>query len=205
MSSSRPCLIVLAAGHGGRFTGDRRKVTQMLDGASVLETTLGNAIASRLPVVVVTTAALAPLAGQHVAARDVVELSDVTEPGFGIGRSIAAGVAARADAPGWLVLPGDMPRVQPDTLAAVAAALDEHPVTYAQHQGRRGHPVGFAAELYSELVVLRGDDGVRRLVARYPSHGVDVDDAGTLLDVDAVNDPALRRISGGAALERSAG
>jgi molybdenum cofactor cytidylyltransferase len=206
MSSSRPCVVVLAAGQGGRFAGDRRKVTRMLDGASVLATTLGNAIASGLPVVVVTTVALAPLAGQHVAARDVVELPDVTELGYGIGRSIAAGVAARADAPGWLVLPADMPLVQPGTLAAVAAALDEHPVTYAQHQGRRGHPVGFAAELYSELVVLRGDDGARRIVARYPSFGVDVDDPGTLLDVDAAGDPALRRMMGGAAaLERSAG
>lgn len=206
MSPSRPCVVVLAAGQGGRFAGDRRKVTRMLDGANVLATTLGNAIASRLPVVVVTTVALAPLAGQHVAARDVVELPDLTEPGHGIGRSIAAGVAARADAPGWLVLPGDMPLVQPDTLAAVAAALDEHPVTYAQHQGRRGHPVGFAAELYSELVLLRGDDGARRLVARYPSFGVDVDDPGTLLDVDAADDPARRRMAGAAAsFERSSG
>lgn len=201
MSSPRPSVIVLAAGHGGRFAGDRRKVTRMVDGTSVLATTLGNALASRLPVVVVTTAALAPLAGQHVAARDIVELPDVLEPGFGIARSIAAGVAAHGDAPGWLVLPGDMPLVRPGTLAAVASALDEHPVTYAQHHGRRGHPVGFAAELYSELVVLRGDDGARRLVARYPSFGVDVDDPGTLLDVDAVDDPALlRAVQGGAAV-----
>lgn len=206
MSPSRPCVVVLAAGQGGRFAGDRRKLTRTLGGASVLATTLGNAIASGLPVVVVTTVALVPLALQHVAARDVVELPDVTEPGHGIGRAIAAGVAARADAPGWLVLPGDMPLVQPDTLAAVAAALDEHPVTYAQHQGRRGHPVGFAAELYSELVVLRGDDGARRLVARYPSFGVDVEDPGTLLDVDAAADPALRCMAGAAALfERSSG
>jgi molybdenum cofactor cytidylyltransferase len=57
------------------------------------------------------------------------------------------------------VLPGDMPLVQSATLLAVANALDHHPVAYAQHRGRRGHPVGFGAELYSELVTLSGDEG----------------------------------------------
>jgi molybdenum cofactor cytidylyltransferase len=44
---------------------------------------------------------------------------------------------------------------------AVGNALQHHPVTYAQHRGRRGHPVGFAAELYSELATLSGDEGAR--------------------------------------------
>jgi molybdenum cofactor cytidylyltransferase len=48
--------------------------------------------------------------------------------------------------------------------------------------------VGFGTELYSELVRLSGDEGARRLVARYPAHGVEVDDPGVLLDVDTVAD-----------------
>jgi molybdenum cofactor cytidylyltransferase len=105
-----------------------------------------------------------------------------------MGDSIAAGVAARADAPGWVLLPGDMPRVKPSTLVAVANALQAHPVAFAQHRGRRGHPVGFAAELYSELIGLTGDEGARRLVARYPSHPVDVVDPGVLIDIDTSED-----------------
>jgi molybdenum cofactor cytidylyltransferase len=92
-----------------------------------------------------------------------------------------------------------MPMVQPATLLAVAAALEHHPVAYAQHRGRRGHPVGFAAELYSELVTLAGDEGARRLVARYPAHGVDVDDPGVLIDVDTVADLEKVRVSHAAA------
>jgi molybdenum cofactor cytidylyltransferase len=61
-------------------------------------------------------------------------------------------------------------------------------VAYAQYKGRRGHPVGFSAELYSELIQIDGDDGARRVVARYPAHGVDVDDPGALLDVDTEAD-----------------
>jgi molybdenum cofactor cytidylyltransferase len=105
-----------------------------------------------------------------------------------MGYSIAAGVGARPNASGWLVLPGDMPLVQATTLQAVARSLGQHPVVYAQHRGRRGHPVGFAAELYTELVRLTGDEGARRLLARYPSQGLEVDDPGVLVDVDTQAD-----------------
>lgn len=197
---ARPTLIVLAAGRGSRFRGERHKLEQSLGDSSVLGATLRHAIASHLPVLVVTTPALLAMACDHVAARDVVVLPEAgSAQGLGMGHSIAAGVAARPDAPGWLVLPGDMPAVQPGTLRAVAAALDHHAVAYAQHAGRRGHPVGFAAELYSELIMLKGDEGARRLVARYPSCGIDVDDPGVLIDVDTVEDLGLlRSVQGGA-------
>jgi molybdenum cofactor cytidylyltransferase len=110
-----------------------------------------------------------------------------------MGFSIATGVAERSGAPGWLVLPGDMPLVQPATLLAVATALEQYPVVYAQYRGRRGHPVGFAAELYSELVLLTGDDGARRVVARYPAFGQEVPDAGALMDLDTPADLAVLR------------
>jgi molybdenum cofactor cytidylyltransferase len=191
MMKSRPAVIVLAAGTGSRFGAPGHKLEQHVGSSTVLGSTLRHAIASHLSVVVVTTDALAEVARRHVASRDVVILPAVGTPGpqpLGMGFSIAAGVAARPDATGWLVLPGDMPMVQTATLLAVAAALDHHPVAYAQHRGRRGHPVGFGAELYSELVTLSGDEGARRLVARYPAHGVDVDDPGVLIDVDTEAD-----------------
>jgi molybdenum cofactor cytidylyltransferase len=183
----RPAVVVLAAGKGSRFAGARHKLEQPFGSSTVLGSTLANAIASGLPVVVVSTAALADEAARAVAKRDIVVVSDY-EASRGMGHSIAAGVAASADARGWLVLPGDMPRVGPDTLRTVANALDYHSVAYAQHRGRRGHPVGFSAELFSELLSLAGDEGARRLLARYPAFGVDVDDPGTLLDIDTVAD-----------------
>jgi molybdenum cofactor cytidylyltransferase len=192
---SRPTVVVLAAGKGSRFKGSTHKLEQSLGDLSVLGSTLRNAIESHLPVVVVTTQALAASASLIVAARDVVVVPQALAA-LGMGHSIAAGVAARADSPGWLLLPGDMPMVRPATLLAVAAALELHPVAYAQYQGRRGHPVGFAAELYSELMMLSGDEGARRIVARYPAIGVDVDDPGVLLDLDTEADlAALRALS----------
>jgi molybdenum cofactor cytidylyltransferase len=188
---SRPAVVVLAAGKGSRFLGVSHKLAQNLGGASVLGTTLRHAIASHLPVVVVTTEALAGTARHHVAARDVVVLPEVGSAGqtlLGMGYSIAAGVAARPDAGGWLILPGDMPMVKTTTIQAVARELEHHAVVCAQYKGRRGHPVGFSAELYSELALLSGDDGARRLVARYPALGLDLDDPGVLIDVDTKAD-----------------
>lgn len=191
-----PAVIVLAAGRGTRFDGGAEgKLGRPLEGSTVLGTTLANAIASRLHVVVVTTARYADAVRECVAARDVVVLPDVGAaaegaPELGMGTSIAAGVEASAAAPGWLVLPGDMPRVEVATLLAVARAIEHHPVAFAQHAGRRGHPVGFAAALYQELAGLRGDEGARRVIARYPAVGVEVEDPGIHVDIDTPADLA---------------
>jgi molybdenum cofactor cytidylyltransferase len=182
-----PTIVVLAAGQGSRYKGGGHKLAEPLEGSTVLGCTLKHAIESRLQVVLVTTEAIVPHASIWLARRDIVVLSP-EEARRGMGSSIAAGVLARAGAPGWLLLPGDMPLVKPQTLRAVAGALQLHPVVYAQYRGRRGHPVGFSGELYSELIMLGGDEGARRIVARYPVHGQEVDDPGVLVDVDTVAD-----------------
>jgi molybdenum cofactor cytidylyltransferase len=181
---ARPAVIVLAAGKGIRTQGVEHKLTQPLGDSTVLDMTLHLALASQLPILVITTPALAERASHHVATRDIVVLSPA-EAKAGTGHSIAAGVSARSNASGWVILPGDMPLVRPSTLRAVAHELEHHPVAFAQYRGLRGHPVGFSAELYSELVLLSGDVGARRLVARYPAREVEVDDPGVLVDVDS--------------------
>lgn len=189
--NTHPHIIVLAAGQSTRFGANQHKLLQPWLGATLLESTLRHAVASHLPMVVVTTEPLATVVRQHVAARDVVVLpamgSGSSSP-LGVGFSIAAGVAASPNASGWLVLPADMPLIQASTLQLVARQLSGHPVVFAQYQGRRGHPVGFSAELYSELIALTGDEGAKRLVARYPAYAVVVDDPGVLLDVDTPED-----------------
>jgi len=189
--NAQPAVIVLAAGKGSRFLGADHKLAQRLGSATVLATTLRHAVATQLHVIAVTTEALADVARRSVAARDVIVLPEVGAPGhegLGMGYSIASGVSACPDAGGWLVLPGDMPMVHTATLLEVARELANHAVVFAQHKGRRGHPVGFSAELYSELTSLRGDEGARRLVARYPAVGIEVDDPGVLIDVDTEAD-----------------
>ncbi|MCO5975955.1 nucleotidyltransferase family protein [Ideonella oryzae] len=174
-------------GHrGGRL---RPAVSEALGERSVLAHTLHNVMASSLPMLVVTPPELAEEASRWVARRDVL----VQEGGSSGPRSahaLARGVAARPDASGWLLLPADKPLVRPAVLQAVARALDEHAVAYAAHRGQRGHPLGFGSELFSELVRLDGDEGVRRLLVRYPAASVSVDDPGVLQSLDSEADLA---------------
>ncbi len=186
---THPTIIVLGAGRGSRYTGARHKLAESLGGDSVMTCTVRNALGSGLPVLVVTLPRFVDDVADLVAKRDIVVLGETTgyAPG-GMGDSIAAGVSARPGAGGWLVLPADMPLVRSATLTAVAAALGPHPVAYAQYQGRRGHPVAFGSELFSELVRLSGDEGARRVLARFPGQAVEVDDPGVLLDMDTEAD-----------------
>jgi len=105
----------------------------------------------------------------------------------GMGASLACGVLATQHAAGWIVALGDMPWIEPSTIARVAAAIGEGAVVAAPfHRGQRGHPVGFGAACFAALAALADDDGAKSIVAAHRDSlaRIDVDDAGTLRDVD---------------------
>jgi molybdenum cofactor cytidylyltransferase len=109
----------------------------------------------------------------------------------GMGASLACGVLATQDAAGWIVALGDMPWIQPATIARVAAAIASGATVAAPfHRGQRGHPVGFDAACFAALSALTGDDGAKAVVAAHRDvlRRLDVDDAGTLRDVDRPSD-----------------
>ena len=112
----------------------------------------------------------------------------------GMGDSIAAGVRATRNAGGWLILPGDLPLVRPESLRMVAAALASHAVVLPMYRGQQGHPVGFAAECRDALLMLAGPQGAA-LVAR--AHKMvdralelELDDPGIGIDIDTLADLA---------------
>jgi molybdenum cofactor cytidylyltransferase len=137
----------------------------------VLGTTLGHVIASGCPVVVVTTARLVPLASPLVAGA-TWWWCPRPKPRRGVGHSIAAGVSERPGAR----LAGPAGRHADDPRAAslaVADALAEHRWPSRSTAAGAATRWDFRAELYSELIALDGDEGARRIVARYPAHGGD--------------------------------
>ncbi|MCU0968539.1 MAG: NTP transferase domain-containing protein [Rubrivivax sp.] len=184
-----PTLVVLAAGRAAPREAPRSASVLPADAhlpdvpASALAATLRRAVESRLPILVVAHQAQVDEIATWVARRDIKSLPD------GDRRSVAAlvavGVAERPDAPGWVVLPGESAGPRPETLRALAGALDDHALVFAQFRGRRGRLAAYAGELYPELVALSSDDDWRRLVARYPATGVEVDDPGILPAVGA--------------------
>ena len=107
-----------------------------------------------------------------------------------MGDSIAAAVRATRDADGWLVLPGDLPLVRPQTLRAVAQALARSTVVVPTWNGHRGHPVGFSAACGDALSALSGPQGAASVVRSQSPLLLEVDDPGITVDVDTVE--ALR-------------
>lgn len=171
--TSQPVVLVLASGRGERFLasgGTGSKLQALLAGKPVLEHTLDAVRASGLP----------------------WHLEDQGHEGM--GDTIAAAVRATSDAAGWLILPGDLPLIKPGSLQAVAAALTQHTVVFPNYQGRRGHPVGFAASCRDALLLLKGPQGAA-LVARAqaavnPVAQLELDDPGIVTDVDTIGDLA---------------
>ena len=180
--------VLLAAGRGERFGGDKL-LALLPDGECVGAAAVRHLLAAVSEVVAVVRpddAALAAALGANGAR--IVRCANANE---GMGASLACAVRARPGAAGWLVALADMPWIQPDTIARVAAAVAGGATVAAPfHRGERGHPVGFAASCYAELAALTGDEGAKGIVAAHRDGitRIDVDDPGILRDIDTPAD-----------------
>lgn len=178
--------ILLAAGSAARFGGDKL-LAALPDG-----TPIGVAALERLAPTVDTVVAVVRAHDATLAAAFAARGARVTgcpQAAQGMGVSLSWGIRAAPVAGAWLVALADMPWVQPATLSRVVDALRRGaPIAAPRRQGRRGHPVGFAAGFYAELSALSGDEGARPVLDRHPVALIDTDDAGVLRDVDTRQD-----------------
>ena len=183
--------ILLAAGRGARFGGG--KLLAPIPAASHgvgSGTPVGAAAAMHLmaalnDVVAVVRPGDAML--ERVLADTGARVVECARADEGMGASLACGVAAAADADGWIVALADMPWIAPGTIAAVADAVRAGAeIAAPRWRGERGHPVGFARAYGPLLVGLTGDEGARAIVAarQWMLALVDVEDAGAVRDVD---------------------
>jgi molybdenum cofactor cytidylyltransferase len=187
--------LLLCGGSSSRFGGNKLLASTgegappvVAAAASHLMAGAGNALAVIPPGAARLREILAPLG------CEILESERTSE---GIGASLGAGVAACADAAGWIVALGDMPFILPDTIAAVRRALESGALLAAPVHGGtkdRGHPVGFSRPLAQELLALGGDEGARGVVQRHREALVlvPVDDRGIFLDIDTPSDLAKR-------------
>jgi molybdenum cofactor cytidylyltransferase len=171
-----PTVLILASGRGERFLasgGTTHKLKALLAGKTVLQHTLDAVIASGLP----------------------WHLEDAGHPGM--GDSIAAAVGKTPDAAGWLVLPADLPLIQPATLLQVAEALQTQPVVlpcyagaHGKNEAQRGHPVGFSTACRQDLLDLSGNKGASLVIIAYAAIKLIVKDVGIVTDIDTMEDLA---------------
>lgn len=113
------------------------------------------------------------------------------EAAQGMSASLAKGIAENRDAGGWLIGLADMPHVPTAAIAAVRDAIATGASLAAPFcDGRRGHPVGFAASYLDELLALQGDAGAREVLQRDAGRlrHIGTTDRGVLIDIDSPAD-----------------
>lgn len=179
--------VLLAAGGGFRFAGDTHKLLADLRGRPVLSHAIDAAVASGLDVHVVSGAV-------DLTALVPGDVTLVHNPHWAEGQavSVRAGIAS-AEAAGHdaiVVGLGDQPFVTAEAWRRVAAAAA--PVAVATYDGRRGHPVRLAAEVW-DLLPPVGDEVGRALMRSRPQLVAEIPCDGTAADIDTLED--LRRWS----------
>ena len=108
----------------------------------------------------------------------------------GMASSIRCGITALNDnVDAALIVLADMPRVQPQTIASLIAALkpeEGRTIALPRYRGKRGNPVLFARQHFEELAALEGDQGAKELLVAHAEAIIEVavDDPGVLVDVD---------------------
>ncbi len=190
--------IVPAAGRGSRFAdADPAAPPKMLarvDGVPMVRRTVESLVKGGVDhcVVIVSPQGSASVDGIDQALRGLpVRLVVNPDPSRGMFSSVQCGVAATDESDLCVLLPGDMPFVQPSTIAAVIAAAERgaHTVTPSL-DGHRGHPVVSSSPLRARIVAAAADSRLDHLMDQDTVRVVDVTDSGVRRDVDRPAPPA---------------
>jgi molybdenum cofactor cytidylyltransferase len=179
--------IVLAAGLSSRM--GRNKLLADIEGKPLVRRVAEAAAASSAdPVIVVSGNGAADtasaLAGMQVG---VVENPDFRN---GLSTSLKCGLRALPDdCDGAIVLLGDMPAVTPALIDKLVAAFDpaeSRAICVASYKGKRGNPVLWARQFFSDMLQLEGDVGAKHLMAANSELVCEVEaaDDAPLIDID---------------------
>ena len=179
--------IILAAGQSRRM-GATNKLLAQFNNTSFVQTIARNALEAELDEIIVVTG--------HEAERIEAEVSGlnvtcILNKNFaqGLSSSLKVGVSAlESDVDAVLILLADMPFITTDIIREVAASYDhEYPdrILVPYHKGKRGNPVLWPRQYFSELTSLTGDQGARQLLRAYQNtiHKLDLGKE-VLIDID---------------------
>lgn len=193
MRASNVIGLVMAAGYSRRFGQHDKRCASLADGRSLLATAVANAEQAF------------PLLRVAIRAEDDANLLGLAEhtplirlhqAHLGLGASLAEAVRAlshddqlnRIEA--VAILLGDMPWIKQETLLSLQQLATGDTIVRPCHAGKQGHPVIFGRALWPALEALSGNRGAKDLIRDNTNHyrAYDVQDAGTLLDIDAPAD-----------------
>jgi molybdenum cofactor cytidylyltransferase len=187
----KPRAILLAAGSGSRFGGDKM-LAPLTDGTPIGVASWRNLVSAIADTVAVVRSGDEALrSALHAVGANVIECTDAQD---GMSRSLIAGLQATPNNSGWVIVLGDMPFIKPETIRKVADAIERGElIAIPTYKDKRGHPVGLSAGLYEELMAITGDEGAREVVRRHAKECCLIacdDDPGILRDIDTPDDLA---------------
>ena len=191
----RSVAVVTAAGSAERFGG--RKLLTPVDGEPLLDHTIRSLLDGGVSKVIVVV-------GKDDRAeleRDVNAMNDARvwpvenpAPERGMFSSIQEGVQ-EVSGDVLLVLPGDMPYVEPETVRLVLDTWQlQRGIVSPRYRGKRGHPVAMPLAFRDEIRATPVGANLHEVIKKHLEMRVDldVDDPGVLRDVDVPADLAER-------------
>jgi molybdenum cofactor cytidylyltransferase len=185
--------ILLAAGFSRRF-GSADKLLQTLpDGRPIALAAAENmikAIPLTIAVVRPDNTALADLL-ENAGLKVVFCNAQETEMADSLSAAVRYAAQFNESSTGFVIALADMPYIKPDTIEAIAHALNAGAdIVAPAYQNKRGHPVGFSAKFRNELEQLTGDEGARAILKRHADQIMllECNDPGILNDIDTPED-----------------
>jgi molybdenum cofactor cytidylyltransferase len=195
--------IILAAGSSRRFGDDKRK-SRLPNGDTLLEATIHKATNCLSEVLVVLRAddhAFADTLANKPATRpDNHNITYYLAPDSaqGMAHSLANGISQTQNWEAALVMLGDMPFVEANTIEAILNTYAAHknhntnpaPIIVPCLGEKLGHPVLFSQRYFAEIANLTGDRGARPVIDARPENLIKlpITDKGVLLDIDRPTD-----------------
>ncbi len=180
--------IVLAAGTSVRF-GKENKLLLPLGKQSVIREVISRVRSAGVEDIVVITGHERAFMEMELSGEEVRMLFN---PDFatGMGSSIVRGVGSAESSEGFLIIPGDMPLIAPETINRILSAWTAESAVVPVYRGRRGHPVLFGGCFRRELLAIPFDRGARSVLAGNPGKvtEIEVEDPFIHLDIDSVSD-----------------
>ena len=151
--------ILLAAGFSRRFGAADKLLHTLPDGRPIAVAAAENLI----KVIPLTIAVIRPdnqeLADllKNVGLKVVFCEAHETEMADSLSAAVRFAGQFNESSAGFVIALADMPYIKPHTIKAIAHALNAGAAIVAPvYQGKRGHPVGFSANLRNELELLTG-------------------------------------------------
>lgn len=190
-SSTGAVAVVLAAGKGSRFGGDKLLAT--LSNQQVMIQQVIDRVSEAFDHWVCVVRAEDQRLQEYLSENNCPWVV-APDAALGMSASIQMGVNYFSNAKSWLFVLADMPYVEAssykDLYEKMKEAGESPSIVIPRYRAQKGNPVSLSRHFISELKLLKGDMGARPIVKQNPhAHCyVDLEDAGVLLDIDQKKD-----------------